>query len=142
MPGLIVLMVGVIAGLIMGRAQVVRVLPQTASFYAMLGLKVNLRGLAFDHVQVTKDTQDNMPVLMVEGTILNTSQKVLEIPRLRFAMRNDSGEVYAWTALPERPMLGPGQSETFRTRLASPPAEAREVVVRFFGRHDLAGTPN
>ncbi len=139
LPGLIVLMVGVVAAIIAWRVDIVRVMPQTASFYAMLGFKVNLPGLTFADVKLTKDTQDAMPVLAIEGTIRNTSRKVLEVPRLRFAVRNEGGEIYAWTALPDRPILAPGQSESFRTRLASPPAGGREVFVRFFDRRDLAG---
>ena len=52
-------------------------------------------------------------------------------------MRNSAGrEIYTWTTLPTRSVLAPGDSEPFQTRLASPPAEGREVVVRFFNRHD------
>jgi hypothetical protein len=36
-------------------------------------------------------------------------------------------------------MLGAGEAEHFQTRLASPPVEGRDVVVRFFTRRDLAG---
>ena len=31
----------------------------------------------------------------------------------------------------------PGESLAFRSRLASPPPDAREVLVRFFNRRDL-----
>ena len=33
----------------------------------------------------------------------------------------------------------PGDAQPFQTRLASPPTEGREVVVRFFTRRDAAG---
>jgi hypothetical protein len=36
-----------ILALMIWRADVVRLLPQTATFYKMVGLEVNLRGLAF-----------------------------------------------------------------------------------------------
>jgi hypothetical protein len=45
-------------------------------------------------------------------------------------------EIYAWTARPDRTLLPPGESLPFRSRLASPPAEASGVTVRFFNRHD------
>jgi hypothetical protein len=56
-------------------------------------------------------------------------------------MRNGAGrEIYTWTTLPARSVLAPGDSLPFQTRLASPPTEGREVVVRFFNRHDaIAG---
>lgn len=140
LASLVMALLAVSAGLIAGRVQVVRLMPQTASFYALFGLKVNLKGLVFDDVKVAKEVQDNVPVLVLEGTITNTTLTVLEVPRLRFAMRDRHGvEVYTWTALPERAILGPGQTETFHTRLASPPPEGREVLIRFFGRGDAAG---
>jgi hypothetical protein len=60
------------------------------------------------------------------------------VPRLRFAVRNASGnEVYSWTALPNRSLLAPGETLPFQSRLASPPPETHDVLVRFFNRHDL-----
>jgi len=79
-----------------------------------------------------------MPVLIVEGTIVNVTTRSLEVPRLRFALRNSAGhEVYAWTAQPGKPTLGSGNGLAFRTRLASPPADGRDVIVRFFNRRDV-----
>ena len=54
----------------------------------------------------------------------STSPRVVEVPRLRFALRNRNGqEVYTWTALPGRSVLAPGETLAFRSRLASPPAD-------------------
>jgi hypothetical protein len=59
------------------------------------------------------------------------------VPRLRFAVVDGSGkEIYAWTARPTRTLLPPGEALPFRTRLASPPADAHGISVRFFNRHD------
>jgi hypothetical protein len=78
-------------------------------------------------------------VLVVEGAVANIARTSLEMPRLRFAVRNDRGaEVYAWTAPAARTMLNPGEQVPFRSRLASPPGEGREVIVRFFNRRDSA----
>jgi hypothetical protein len=44
--------------------------------------------------------------------------------------------VYAWTALPSKTMLGSGDGLPFRSRLASPPPDGRDVIVRFFSRRD------
>jgi hypothetical protein len=60
------------------------------------------------------------------------------VPRLRFAARNATGqEVYTWTALPSRSILGPGETLDFHSRLASPPADASDVMVRFFTAQDV-----
>jgi predicted Zn finger-like uncharacterized protein len=128
--------------LIGARNEVVRYLPQTASLFAAIGLPVNLRHLSFEDVHITKQMQDGVTVLVVEGTIMNTSDKPVTVPRLRFAARDAAGqEIYAWTALPGRSILGPGEKLDFRSRLASPPANAKKVMVRFFNAQDAtAGT--
>jgi hypothetical protein len=128
--------------LIGARGEVVRYLPQTASFFAAIGLPVNLRNLAFEDVKITKEMHDGINVLVVEGNIVSKTNSATEVPRLRFAARNASGqEVYVWTALPSRSVLGPGESLPFRSRLASPPGDASDVLVRFFNAQDaLSGS--
>ena len=50
-------------------------------------------------------------------------------------------EIYSWTAAPARTVLSPGEVIPFRSRLASPPTDAQDVLVRFVNRRDvLAGT--
>jgi hypothetical protein len=125
-------------GLIVWRADVVRLAPQTASLYAAIGLQVNLRGLALTNVTTETRTAEGVPVLLIQGRILSTAKRTVEVPRLRFAVRNASGnEIYTWTALANRSLLSPGETLAFQSRLASPPPEANDVLVRFFNRHDL-----
>ena len=49
-------------------------------------------------------------------------------------------EVYSWTASADRTSLPPGQAMTFRARLASPPAVAHDVVLRFVNRRDVVAS--
>jgi predicted Zn finger-like uncharacterized protein len=125
------------AGLIFWRGEVVRAFPQTASFYAAIGLPVNLRGLGFENVRMSRETHDGVTVLVVEGSITNVTSKTVEVPRMRFAVRNATGqEIYTWTAVPARTLISAGEALPFRSRLASPPPEANDVSVRFFSRRD------
>jgi predicted Zn finger-like uncharacterized protein len=129
-----------ILALMIWRADVVRLLPQTAVFYKMVGLEVNLRGLAFKDIKVSNETVDGKPVLVIEGTIVGESKKPVELPRLRFSVRDAKGaEIYAWNAVLEQPVLKPGERAYFKSRLASPPPEGRNIDVRFFNKRDLAG---
>jgi predicted Zn finger-like uncharacterized protein len=138
LPVLIVILLAAVVAAIQGRQTVVKHLPQTASLYAALGMPVNLRGLEFVEVKSTGEFSDGMMVLVVEGTIVNVTRQTLDVPRLRFAMRSAAGhEVYAWTALPSKTQLAPGESLPFRSRLASPPPDGKEVIVRFFNRRDV-----
>ena len=63
------------------RSDFVRALPQTASFYALLGLPVNLRGLDFDGITTTTEQHEGVPILVVEGNIVNATRKVVDVPR-------------------------------------------------------------
>jgi predicted Zn finger-like uncharacterized protein len=137
LPATILALIAINAILIGWRADVVKIAPQTASLYAAIGLPVNLRGLVFSNVATVTEAHEGVPVLVVEGSIASASNQVVEVPRLRFSVRNTSGqEVYSWTALPARSVLAPGETLAFRSRLASPPPEGRDVTVRFFNRRD------
>jgi predicted Zn finger-like uncharacterized protein len=126
--------------LVVWRADVVRHLPQTAAFYKMVGLDVNLRGLLFKDVKVTAETVDGKPVLVIEGAIVGETRKAIELPRLRFAVRDGQGaEIYAWNSVLEQTVLKPGDRALFKSRLASPPIEGRSIDIRFFNKRDIAG---
>jgi hypothetical protein len=120
------------------RRDIVRALPQTASFYALIGMPVNLRGLGFDGVVTTAEKHEGVPILVVEGSIVNDAVKTVEVPRLKFIIRNAARqEIYSWTAVPSTSAVAPGESISFSTRLASPPADGRDVLVRFVSRRDM-----
>ena len=96
----------VCAALLGWRKDIVRHAPQLASFYSAIGLPVNLRGLAFTDLKIGNEIHDGVPVLVVEGMIVSTVSMPVDVPRLRFALRNATGaEVYSWTAQPSQPVL-------------------------------------
>jgi predicted Zn finger-like uncharacterized protein len=125
---------------IAARAMLVRAVPDLAGFYAAVGLGVNLRGLEFRAVRTAQATQDGIPVLVVEGEIANVTSQTVEIPKLRLAVLGKEGrEIYAWTSQLPRSSLKEGEQMPFKSRLASPPPEARQVFVRFINRGDATG---
>jgi hypothetical protein len=141
-PVLITVLVGILLAALQWRVAMVRHFPQTASLFSMIGMPVNLRGLNFMDVKSRGEFHDGVMVLVIEGTIVNLTPRTLEVPRLRFSLRNGTGhEVYAWTALPSKTLLGSGDGLPFRSRLASPPPDGRDVIVRFFNRRDSSLVP-
>jgi predicted Zn finger-like uncharacterized protein len=128
-----------ILALVIWRADVVRLLPQTALFYKLVGLEVNLRGVAFKDIKITNETVDGQPVLVIDGMIVGQTRNPVELPRLRFSVRDAQGaEIYAWNAVLEQPVLQPGERAHFKSRLASPPPEGHDIDVRFFNKRDMA----
>ena len=138
---IILLLLAFNVALVGARSEVVRYLPQTASLFAAIGLPVNLRHLKFEDVKISKEMQDGVNMLIVQGWIVSTAGKPAEVPRLRFAARNATGqELYVWTALASRSILDPGDRLEFTSQMASPPADAIDVMVRFFNAQDaMAG---
>jgi predicted Zn finger-like uncharacterized protein len=137
-PTLIAVQLVIIVAGLLWRSDIVRWIPQTASFYRAIGFAVNIRGLEFADLRTTKDTHDGVTVLIVEGAIVNTTRATVGVPRLRFALRNAAlAELFSWTAPPERGTLGPGEALPFRSRLASPPPDGNDILVRFMTRLDF-----
>lgn len=120
------------------RAVVVRAMPSLNGFYAAIGMPVNLRGLEFRGVRTASELQDGIAVLVIEGDVVNIAKRAVEVPRLRLAVLGNGGqELYSWTTLLPRSTLAEDEKVSFRSRLASPPPDGKEVLVRFLTRNDL-----
>ena len=115
------------------RQHIASIWPQSAGVYSSLGMPVNTSGLDFQKVDYRRETEDGQVVLSVSGEIVNTSARQLPLPQTVRVTLSDSSkrELYHWTFKPNVTVLGPGQSAPFLTRLASPPAAARNLEVSF-----------
>ena len=131
----ILVLVAFNVALVGARNEVVHYLPQTASLFAAIGLPVNLRHLKFENVKISKETQDGIDLLVVEGAVVSEAGKPVEVPRLRFAARNKTGqEVYTWTMRPPRSILSPGERMEFRSQIPAPPADGERRDGAFLHR--------
>ncbi len=120
------------------REAVVRLLPQTAKLYAAAGFPVNLRGIEIRNVKSRLVVDNDEPVLVVDGDLVNVADRKVDVPRLHFSLIGADGrQVYVWSAQADRANLQPGETVNFRRRLAAPPAEAKNVSVRFVTRSDI-----
>ncbi len=123
------------------RRHIVAAVPETGAVYAAIGLPVNLRGLEFHGVKSIVINDGGVDMLVVQGDIVNVANKKVALPRLAFAVRDAKGAViYSWTAQADVRDLQPGQTHTFRRRLASPPQDGQDVLVRFASRADLVAS--
>ena len=124
--------VAAITALLFARPAVVAAAPQAAGLYALIGLRVNLRGLEMRGVKSRIETSAGDPVLVVEGEIENVARGEVVVPPLEFVVRSVEGHpLYTWTNEPPRKTVEAGETVAFRARLATPPAEGRQVLVRF-----------
>jgi predicted Zn finger-like uncharacterized protein len=134
----IALVVLILAGAFFARQPIVAAIPDLAGLYAALGMEVNLRGLEFRNMTATRDIDNGRPILIVEGEIANIGAADLDVPPVRLAVRAGRQEIYAWSVEPAQRTLGAGESAAFRTRLATPPAAADDIELRFTPRRQLA----
>jgi hypothetical protein len=132
LPALMALQLAAVSAVLFARVEVVRVMPEAASLFRMIGLPVNLRGLVFAGLGTRTERQGGVAVLIVEGRIESDSHSAVAVPPLRFALRDAAGaELYAWTALPDAATLEPGESLPFQAWMISPPPGGNDVLVRF-----------
>ena len=79
MPTVLLGLGATVAILIGWRADVVRLMPQTASLYSTIGLGVNLRGVVFENIKTSREIHEGVPVMVVEGEIVSVSRKAVEV---------------------------------------------------------------
>jgi len=120
---------------IAGRVQIANALPATAPLYAAMGIPANARGLEIRDIRSTLLDDQGQNYLIVEGQIANLRNAPSKLDELSLSLRDRSGrDIYTWTAPAPEARIGAGQILTFKTRLASPPRDAQDVLVRFGNR--------
>ena len=131
-PVLLVLTLALAGAAFWGRAHAVRTFPATAALYASVGLPVNLRGFEFRDVRSELVGTGTDAFLVVEGEIANISGRDAAVPPIEIGVRGAEGQMlYTWTNNPPRGTMAVKDTARFRARLASPPNEGRQVLVRF-----------
>jgi predicted Zn finger-like uncharacterized protein len=136
-----ILLISVLTFGIVSRQSLVRAAPELATLYTAIGLPVNLRGLEFQNIRTKQEIQDGITVLAIEGEVENVANRAVELPRVRLSVLGENGiEIYSWTALLPRSILYPHERVPFKSRLASPPAAGKEIMVRFLTRGDLTAS--
>jgi predicted Zn finger-like uncharacterized protein len=119
-------------GFFIGRETVLRFAPQTAPLYRAIGLDTNLLGVEFQNITTKRIEDKASDILIIEGKIYNYTGKNAVIPKILLSLRDKSGkEIYAWSAPAPQEMLEAKASVDFRARLASPPLEGYDVLLRF-----------
>lgn len=110
--------------------------PQTSSVYALLGLPVNARGLAFTEVNYRRGTEAGQQVLTVQGNVVNVSGRELAVPQIEVTLTdNDRRQIDRWLFSAGVPRLKPGQKIAFATRRTNPPDDARHLEMTFSTPH-------
>jgi hypothetical protein len=101
--------------------------PQQAAAVAPAG-----PGLALRQVQAVKGTDQGLPILTVQGVVVNVSDRVQRVPLLVATIKDLQGkELDRWTFTAEASTLPPGGSTGFRTETVYPANSSTNVGVTF-----------
>jgi predicted Zn finger-like uncharacterized protein len=122
------------------RGDIARFWPSTASLYELIGTPVAEQGMEFRQVVYESAVENGLTVLSIRGEIVNVAEERGSVPRVRVALRDAEGqELYHYFfAIPEAE-LDAGATAEFVTRLSSPPAAARDLVLRFVEPGEYTG---
>lgn len=130
---LALLVFGAVAG-VLARDRVATMWPQTAKLYGLVGLSVPPpgTGLKLDAVSPHRDTENGVPVLIVEGVVRNISSTPRDIPKIKVILRDSSGNsVQATIFTATEPRVPPGGGVPFRTTIVQPSSSATDISVDF-----------
>jgi len=137
--GVIAIIMGVTA-LIALREKIVDLAPPAAKVFALLGLPVNLNGLELRGLHARIEMDGARKVLAIEGEIANLRHESTPAPPVALTVRGEDGQAkYAWTTRAPKSRLEPGETITFRARLASPPETGADVLIRFASIEEAVG---
>ncbi len=114
------------------RINIVKTFPASAQLYEWLDMPVNVRGMSFANVVYKNDFENGLPILAIKGEVVNLTNEQKTLPRVRLGLVDATNrELYHWSVRVDNKPLGPNGRVKFVTRLASPPAGAQGLVVRF-----------
>ena len=123
---------GVILGLMIGnRVSIVKKWPKSASFYAMLGVPVNLYGLEIKNIEVRSGIDEQGPRLMVLGVVKNVTNSAKALPYLRITLLDGHKQVATWLVDPNATFIDKGQVVNFQSIRRNPPSGNIKAIVAF-----------
>jgi len=130
----------VVAGLgvaaVVERDRIVRFYPGSAALYAKVGFPAsdNGIGLEFRNVTTTRDMENGLPALVIDGEVINVSSVARAVPKLVVILRDRSErDLQDVTLAAPAARLLPGETAAFHTTITQPAETAAGVVVSFAG---------
>jgi predicted Zn finger-like uncharacterized protein len=114
------------------RQGVAKVWPNAASAYAAMGLSVNITGLEFSDLDLSRSAEGEAAALTVSGAVRNIGGQAKSPPVLRFGLLDrNADEVRTWMVSLDGPPIPPGGARQFSTVLVDPPVSAVDLEATF-----------
>ena len=116
-----------------------RIKAETTQWIAHLLPGLTSPRLAFDNIRTRFEGEGADRALVIEGIILSDATIPHNLPGLRFEIRSGEGDggasasIFQWMIPPPAPTIDRGNPVPFRARLASPPREGKDIMIRLAG---------
>jgi len=126
--------IGLVWGLIAERAVVTAYWPPAAKLYSLVGYGPPDIGAG---LQIRKQTssrgvENGVPILSIDGEVVNTTTVTREVPKLRVALQDGTDhEIQHWIVSVTDQRLLPGASVAFHTSMNQPPEAATSAIISF-----------
>ncbi len=129
----LIVVLALAAGLVVVlRQDIARIWPRTAGAYALVGLPVNLVGLAIENQHAQPALRDGHAALVVSGSLRNIRDRPIAALPLRISLLNAAGKaVQVKIADPGGARIPPGEARRFAIDLLDPPVSASDVQIEF-----------
>jgi predicted Zn finger-like uncharacterized protein len=128
----VVALVGIIAGGVLFRTEIVRVLPDLAGIYETVGLGVNVVGLEFSDVTTLTTRRGEDSALTVTAEIRSITGRRVAVPPVVVTLLDEQGAgLYEWSVTPPAADIAPGELVELSAELAAPPEGATELRLSF-----------
>ena len=125
----------VLAGLALGRNLIVERWPGTVRHYDAVGLSIGVplvHGLRIVRIESERVHEEDRTTLFVQGVVENTIGVNRRVPALQATLADEAGTaLHRWPLAAVSRVLDGGQSTTFKSWLADPPAGAVRLSVEF-----------
>ncbi|MES1203115.1 MAG: MJ0042-type zinc finger domain-containing protein [Pseudomonadota bacterium] len=124
------------------RQGVAKVWPSAASAYAAMGLSVNITGLEFSDLDISRGAEGEAAALTVSGAVRNIGGQPKSPPVLRFGLLDrNADEVHSWMVSLDGPPIPPGGARQFSTALVDPPVSAVDLEATFATASEARNAP-
>lgn len=120
-----------LAGVVLGRQQIMAWAPESAALYALVGLAgepplpaLPQNPLRFGEVTSDQRQVDGTPALVITGEIFNPTDQPQDVPPLVATLMDPTGiELKRWVFAAETEVLPPGGRVAFQTSTQNPPGQ-------------------
>ena len=131
--GVVVFLIALLTALFFARGMIMDLLPITKIIYETIGLSEKVgAGLSLSKPKIDYGTEEDKPILVVQGVIANVSEDPRPVPMLKVILKDSNKkDIQTKLAPPLRNELPAGERMRYKITVVKPSPRARSIAVIF-----------